>query len=176
MSTFTLSTFPVGGNWRKPTTFGRVLMNSSHVRSDVRCRARRYSAHRLISMSLAWVVIWYHCCLIKQCLLLGEHAWQMRLACCLSPLNSKLSPVRQGNSWMGDHLGIASCWFSKKLGTHVSRVGLSRASRVFLQVLRFSSLRKVNLSSIFAIDNRQTLFTWAPGSEERPTTSCGYRR
>ena len=35
----------------------------------------------------------------------------------------------------------------KKLGTHVSRVvvvGLSRASRVFLRVLRFSSLLKIN--------------------------------
>ena len=34
-----------------------------------------------------------------------------------------------------------------ELGTHVSRVavvGLSRASRVFLRVLRFSSLRKIN--------------------------------
>ena len=81
----------------------------------------------------------------------GEHRWRMRLARCFSPLNSKLSPVGRGYSWMGDHLGIASCWFSKKLGTHVSRVvvvGLSRASRVFLRVLRFSSLRKINLSLI----------------------------
>ena len=36
----------------------------------------------------------------------------MRLARCLSPLNSKLSPVGRGYSWMGDHLGIASCWLS----------------------------------------------------------------
>ena len=28
---------------------------------------------------------------------------------CLSPLNSKLSLVGRGYSWMGDHLGIASC-------------------------------------------------------------------
>ena len=35
--------------------------------------------------------------------------WPMRLARCLSPLNSKLSPVGRGYSWMGDHLGIASC-------------------------------------------------------------------
>ena len=35
--------------------------------------------------------------------------WQMRLMRYLSPLNSKLSPVRQGYSWMGDHLGIALC-------------------------------------------------------------------
>ena len=60
---------------------------------------------------------------------------------CLSPvLNSKLSPVGRAYSWMGDHLGIATCWFSKKLGTHVSRVvvvGLSLASRIFL---RLSSL------------------------------------
>ena len=38
-----------------------------------------------------------------------EHGWRMRLARCLSPLNSKLSPVGRGYSWMGDHLGIASC-------------------------------------------------------------------
>ena len=59
----------------------------------------------------------------------------MWLARCLSPLNSKLSPVGRGYSWMGDHLGIASCSFSEKLGTHVSRVvvvGLSRASRVLI--------------------------------------------
>ena len=73
------------------------------------------------------------------------------LARCLSPLNSKLRPVRRSYSWVGDHLNIASCWFSKKIGTHVNRfvvVGLSHASRVFLQVLRFSSLRKMNLTFI----------------------------
>ena len=78
-----------------------------------------------------------------------KHGWRMRLVRCLSPLNSKLSPDEQGYSWMGDHLGIVSCSFSKKLGTHVSRivvVGLSRALKVFLRVLRFSSLRKINLS------------------------------
>ena len=76
----------------------------------------------------------------------GWHGWRMRLARCVSPLNSKLSPVGRGYSCMGDHLGIASCSFTKELGTHVSRVivvGLSRASRVFLRVLRFSSLRKI---------------------------------
>ena len=50
--------------------------------------------------------------------------------------------------WMGEHLGIASCWFSKKTWNsceyRVVVVGLSRASRVFLRVLRFSSLRKIN--------------------------------
>ena len=59
----------------------------------------------------------------------------------------KLSPVGRGYSWMGDHLGKALCWFSKKLWTYVSRVvvvGLSRASRVFLRVLRVSSLCKIN--------------------------------
>ena len=71
----------------------------------------------------------------------------MWLACCLSPLNSKLSPVRRGYSWMGDHLIL------NKLGTHVNRsrvvvVGLSCASRVVLRVLRFSFLRKINLSLI----------------------------
>ena len=77
---------------------------------------------------------------------LSSHGWRMRLARCLSPLSPKLSPVGRGYSWMGD-LGIASCWFSKKRGTHVSRVvvvGLSRASRVFFRVLRFSFLRKIN--------------------------------
>ena len=37
--------FPVGGNRRtrrKSTTFGRVLTNSSHLRPDVRYRARTY--------------------------------------------------------------------------------------------------------------------------------------
>ena len=71
----------------------------------------------------------------------------MWLACCLSPLSSKLSPVRRGYSWMGDHLIL------NKLGTHVNRsrvvvVGLSCASRVVLRVLRFSFLRKINLSLI----------------------------
>ena len=32
---------------------------------------------------------------------------------CLSPLNLKLSPLGRGYSWMGVHLGIASCCFSK---------------------------------------------------------------
>ena len=70
---------------------------------------------------------------------------------CLSPLNSKLSPIGRGYRWIGGKLGIASCWFSKELGTHVSGVVvvyLSRASRVFLLVLRFSFLRKINLSLI----------------------------
>ena len=72
--------------------------------------------------------------------------WQMRLARCRLQLNSKLSLVGRGYSWMGDHLGIASCWFSTR--GRVVVVGLSRASRVFLRVLRFSSLRKINLSLI----------------------------
>ena len=38
-----------------------------------------------------------------------EHGWQMWLARCFSPLNFKLSLVGRGYSWMGDHLGIASC-------------------------------------------------------------------
>ena len=40
-----VNVFSVGGNRRtrrKPTTFGRVLTNSSHVRSDVRYRARSH--------------------------------------------------------------------------------------------------------------------------------------
>ena len=81
-----------------------------------------------------------------------EHGWRMRLARCLSPCTEfQVKPVGRGYSWMGDHLGIASCWFSKKLGTHVSRivvVGLSRASSVFLRVLQFSSDRKINHSLI----------------------------
>ena len=39
----------------------------------------------------------------------GWHGWRMRLARCVSPLNSKLIPVGRGYSWMGDHLGIVSC-------------------------------------------------------------------
>ena len=39
----------------------------------------------------------------------GWHGWRMRLARCLSALNSRLSPIGRGYSWMGDHLGIASC-------------------------------------------------------------------
>ena len=35
-----MSSFPVGGNRGKPTTFGRVLTNSSPVWSDVRYRAQ----------------------------------------------------------------------------------------------------------------------------------------
>ena len=38
-----------------------------------------------------------------------EHRWHMRLARCLSQLNFKLSLIGRGYSWMGDHLGIASC-------------------------------------------------------------------
>ena len=34
--------FPCGRTWRKPTTFGSVLTNSSHVWSDVRYRARTH--------------------------------------------------------------------------------------------------------------------------------------
>ena len=54
---------------------------------------------------------------------------------------------------MGDHLGIGEspCVDSHKLITLVSRVvvgGLSRASRVFLRVLQFPSLHKINLSLI----------------------------
>ena len=50
-----------------------------------------------------------------------EHA--ERLARCYSSLNSKLSPVARGYSWMGDHLGIASCWFSENLElVYVNRV------------------------------------------------------
>ena len=50
---------------------------------------------------------------------------------------------------VSDHLGIAPCLFSRKLGTHVSRVlvvRLSRASRVFLRVSRIflRVLRKIN--------------------------------
>ena len=77
--------------------------------------------------------------------------------------NAKLSPVGRGYSWMGDHLGIASCWFSKNLGTRVSRVvvvGLSRAPRVLSpRVLRFSSLRKINLSLIHLSFTRPPLIT-----------------
>ena len=54
--------------------------------------------------------------------------------------------VERDYSWMGDHLGIASCSFSKSFEfMHVSRVGLSRALRVFLRILRFPSLRKINI-------------------------------
>ena len=63
--------------------------------------------------------------------------------------------------WDPDHLGVASCWFLKKLGPHVNRVvvvDLPRsASRVFLRILRFSSLRKnqpkLNPSYSVPIDN-----------------------
>ena len=50
-------------------------------------------------------------CIARLCL------WgaRIRLARCLSPLNSKWSPVGCGYNWMGDHLGIASCWSSKHL-------------------------------------------------------------
>ena len=39
----------------------------------------------------------------------GWHGWRMRLARCLSALNSRLSPIGRGYSWMGDQFGIASC-------------------------------------------------------------------
>ena len=73
----------------------------------------------------------------------------MRLARCLSPLNSKLNQIRRGYSWMGDHVGIASCWFSKKLGTHVSRVvvvDLSRVSRFFSRFSGFPPSAKSTLA------------------------------
>ena len=66
---------------------------------------------------------------------------------CLSPLSPKLSLVGRVYSWMGDHLAWYSLVLILELGTHVNRVvvvGLSRASRVFFRVLRFSSLRKIN--------------------------------
>ena len=80
----------------------------------------------------------------------------MRLARCVSPLYFKLNPVGQGHSWMGDHLGIVQCRFQKKTRNSCEQncctvVGLSRTSRVFLRVLRFSSVRKINTQTQAAI-------------------------
>ena len=61
----------------------------------------------------------------------------MQFKHCLSPLSYKLRPVGPGYSPV----------LILELGTHVSRVvvvGLSCDLRVFLWVLRFSSLRKIN--------------------------------
>ena len=65
--------------------------------------------------------------------------------------------VKPGPDWSYSWLGIAPCRFSKKLGTHVNRVvvGLSHASRVFLWVLRFPFLRKINTYNREQNDLRQ---------------------
>ena len=42
----------------------------------------------------------------------AEHGWQSTdggHGGCLSPLNTKLSLIGCGYSWVGDHLGIAVC-------------------------------------------------------------------
>ena len=73
-----------------------------------------------------------------------EHGWRMRLARCLSALSSKVKPGRTGLQLDGWPPGY-SLVLIVELGTYVSRVvDLSRALRVFLRVLRFSSLRKIN--------------------------------
>ena len=70
----------------------------------------------------------------------------MRLARYLSPLSSKDKPSQTGGGvWLDGWPPGYSPMLIVELGTYVSRVvDLSRALRVFLRVLRFSSFREIN--------------------------------